>query len=60
MEETKGQNKRRRSTKDAPEMRVVGIDFNPGPDAEERLRRVYDLILRKTLDSPPRKLDNGR
>ena len=27
MEETKGQNKRRRSTKDAPEMRVVGIDF---------------------------------
>ena len=27
MEETEGQNKRRRSTKDAPEMRVVGIDF---------------------------------
>ena len=41
-------------------MRVVGIDFNPGPDAEDRLRRVYDLILRKTLDSPPRKIDNGR
>ena len=45
MKEKKGQNKKGRPTKDAPEMRVVGIDFNPGPGAEERLRRLFTLLL---------------
>ena len=26
-------------------MRVVGIDFNPGPDAHDRLRRLFTLLL---------------
>ena len=30
---------------DAPDMRVVGIDFNPGPDAHDRLRRLFTLLL---------------
>ena len=25
-------------------MRVVGIDFNPAPDAEDRLRRLFTML----------------
>ena len=34
-----------RSAENAPEMRVVGIAFNPGPDAEDRLRRLFTILL---------------
>ena len=34
-------------------MRVVGIDFNPGPDAEERLRRLFIILLKLADDELP-------
>ena len=46
MEGTKEHNKKRRPAKDAPELRVVGIEFNPGPDGEERLRRLFTLLVK--------------
>ena len=27
-------------------MRVVGIDFKPAPDAEDRLRRLFTILAR--------------
>ena len=27
-------------------MKVVGIDFKPAPDAEERLRRLFTILAR--------------
>ncbi len=33
-------------------MRVVGIDVNPAPDAEERLRRLFTILLRLIEDDP--------
>ena len=35
--------KRRRD--DAPEPRVVAVTYNPGPDARDRLRRLFDMLL---------------
>ena len=34
-----------RSAENAPEPRVVAIKCNPGPDAEDRLRRLFTLLL---------------
>ena len=34
-----------RSAENAPEMKVVGIAFKPGPDAEDRLRRLFTILL---------------
>ena len=44
MEDAKKKNRRKRTGCAAPEMRVVGIDFNPAPDAEDRLRRLFTLL----------------
>ena len=46
LRDTKHRTKRRDRESDAPDMRVVGIDFNPGPDAEERLRRLFIILMR--------------
>ena len=40
----KGQNGKRRDAGDAPEIGVVRVFSNPGPDAEERLRRLFMLL----------------
>ena len=34
-----------RSAENTPEMKVVGIAFKPGPDAEDRLRRLFTILL---------------
>ena len=34
-----------RSAENAPEMKVVGIAFNRGPDAQDRLRRLFTILL---------------
>ena len=34
-------------------MRLVGIDFNPGPDAEDRLRRLFTILVRLADDDLP-------
>jgi len=55
MKETTGQKqpkRRGRRANDGPELRVVGIDFKPAPDAEERLRRLF-TILARVVESDP-------
>ena len=56
MKDTTKKNHRKRRekpAKDAPEMRVVGINFKPAPDAEERLRRLGTILLRLAQDDTP-------
>ncbi len=53
MRDTKRQNRRRRPATDVPEIRVVGIDINPAPDAEERLRRLLTILLKLAEDDLP-------
>ena len=38
---------------DAPDMTVVGIDFNPGPDAKERVRRLFTILFKLAEDDLP-------
>ena len=40
-----GQNKPAASRGDSSDMRVVAIDLKPGPDAPDRLRRLFTLLL---------------
>lgn len=34
-------------------MKVVGIDFNPGLDTEERLRRLFTILVKLAEDETP-------
>ena len=34
-------------------MRVVGIDVKPAPDAQERLRRLFTILVELAQDAPP-------
>ena len=38
----------------APELRVVEINHNPGPDAEDRLRRLFTILLRYAAEDAKR------
>ena len=54
LKDTKRPDQPKRSGGDSSDMRVVGIDFNPGPDAEERLRRLFALLVKyATRDKIP-------
>ena len=53
MEDTKRRNRRRKPARDAPEIRVVGIDVKPAPDAQERLRRLFTILLKLAEDDLP-------
>lgn len=53
MERTKRQNKRGRPESASPDFKTVGIDFKPGPDAEERLRRLFIILLKLADDEMP-------
>ena len=46
MEETKTQNGRWRPEGDFPEFGVVRVISRPAPDAEDRLRRLFTLLLK--------------
>ncbi len=46
MRNNEKKNRRKRPGGDGPEMRVVGIDFKPAPDAEERLRRLFTILVK--------------
>ena len=46
MEDTKARNGRKRPERDPPEIGVVRVFSNPGPDAEERLRRLVTLMIK--------------
>ena len=57
MEDTSSQNKPKISGGDSSDMRVAGIDFNPGPDAQDRLRRLFTLLVKyaaRDRQLPPR------
>ena len=45
MEDTAGKNRRRKPARDEPELRFVGIDVKPAPDAQDRLRRIFTILL---------------
>ena len=49
MRDTKKKRTQSRPRSAALEPRVVGIHFNPGPDAEDRLRRVYTILVNHAL-----------
>ena len=46
MEDTKSRDKPKDSDRASPELRVVRVASNPGPDAEDRLRRLFTLLVR--------------
>ena len=46
MKDTKTRNSRRRPERDPSEIGVVRVFSNPGPDAEDRLRRLFSLLVK--------------
>ena len=68
MEDTKTRNGRKRPERDPSEIGVVRVFSNPGPDAEDRLRRLFSLLVKYATrdgqaepekDSPPGASDVG-
>ena len=53
MEDSKIQKRRGRPAKDAPEVRIAGIDFNPGPDAQDRRRRLFAILVKLAGEELP-------
>ena len=53
MEDLKIQKRRGRPGNDAPEVRIVGIDFNPGPDAADRQRRLLAILVKMAGEELP-------
>ena len=45
MEDTTEKNRRRKPAREEPELRFVGIDVKPAPDAQDRLRRLFTILL---------------
>ncbi len=55
MKETSGQDqpkRRGRPPSDGPELRVVGVNVNPAPDAQDRLRRLFTILAGVINDKP--------
>ena len=46
-----GQNRRAKPYSNASEIGVVRVFSNPGPDAEDRLRRLFTLLIRYAMES---------
>ena len=46
MEETREERESTKRGKEGHELRVVRIDCNPGPDAQDRLRPLFTLLVR--------------
>ncbi len=46
MKDANSRHKRRNSRSDSQELKLTGIDYNIGPDAEDRLRRIFTILLR--------------
>lgn len=46
MKDYNRQGRRKKPREDATELKLVGIDFNVGPDAHDRLRRLFTILLR--------------
>ena len=46
MKDTNSRKKPKRPRGDAPDIGVVRVASNPGPDAEDRLRRLTSLLIK--------------
>ena len=46
MQDARKRTRRRRSCRKGPEPKLAGIDCKPAPDAQDRLRRIYTILLR--------------
>ena len=53
METSERQNGQGRSSKNGPDVRIAGIVCDPGPDAEDRLRRLTAIILKLAYSELP-------
>ena len=53
MEDSKRHKREGRSGKDAPEVKIAGIDFNPGPDAADRRRRLFAIVVKMAGEELP-------
>ena len=54
MKDTKSEDKPKGSNRGAPELGTVTIEFNPGPDVQDRLRRLFTLLVKyATKDNLP-------
>ena len=53
MEDDTRRKARKRPAGDGPEIRVVGIDVRPAPDAQARLRRLFTILVELAEDDPP-------
>ena len=57
LKDIKNKDRPKSSGRDSGELRIAGIDCNPGPDAQDRLRRLFTLLIEcavvdRRLDSP--------
>lgn len=46
MENAKSPEISRVSTRSSPELKVVEIESRPGPDGEDRMRRLFTLLVK--------------
>lgn len=55
MKDSTGQDqpkRRGRPPSDGPELRFVGVNVNPAPDAQDRLRRLFTILAGVINDKP--------
>ena len=50
MNDSKSQTRPKTPGRDAGELRVVAINCNPAPDAQDRLRRLFTLLLKHAAE----------
>ena len=53
MKDMNGQNRREKPRRDASEIGEVRVFSSPGPDAEDRLRRIFSLMVRYATRAGP-------
>ena len=53
MEDLANTKRAKRPGREAPEIRVVGIDVKPAPDAQARLRRLFSILVNLAEDDLP-------
>jgi len=45
LNDSKSHTRRKTPGRDADELRVVAININPAPDAQDRLRRIFTILF---------------
>lgn len=61
MKDENSKHKTRKSRADSHELKLAGISYNVGPDAEDRLRRIFTILLGQAAreDGQPSDVDPG-